>query len=61
MPADDLVVANFLPSGAANEVLGFEEGIAEDFWVGGHGDEFFGWHGFPFFVEEGAVIDLENS
>ena len=39
MIAGNGVVADFLPFGAADEVLGHEEGVAEDVWVGGHGYE----------------------
>lgn len=59
MPPDDFFVGDFLPFRAADEMLRFEEGVAEDFGVGGHGDEFFGRHGFPDLVEEGAVVDLK--
>ena len=58
--ADDLVGGDALPAGGADEVLGFEGGIAEDGRVGDHGEEFLGGHGFPHFVEEGAVVDLHR-
>ena len=60
VPADDLVIGDFLPFRAADEVLGFEEWVAEDGGVGGHDYEFVGGHGFPHFVEEGAIIDLRS-
>ena len=39
-------------------MLRLEGGVAEDGGAGDHGYEFFGGHGFPEFVEEGAVVDL---
>lgn len=59
--ADDLVVRDLFPLGAADEVLGHKSGVAEDFGVGGHLDELVGGHGFPELVEEGAVVDAEGG
>lgn len=59
--ADDLVVGHLLPLGAADEVLGHESGVAEDFGVGGHLDKLVGGHGFPELVEERAVVDAEGG
>ncbi|KXT07772.1 hypothetical protein AC579_2786 [Pseudocercospora musae] len=43
------------------ELLGFEGWVSQDCWVGGHFYEFFGWHFFPEFVEEGTVVDSQGS
>lgn len=59
--AGDLVVGHLLPLGAADEVLGHEGGVAEDFGVRGHLHELVGGHGFPHLVEEGAVVDAERG
>jgi hypothetical protein len=59
--AGDLVVRDLLPLGAADEVLGHEGGVAEDFGVRGHLDELVGRHGFPELVEEGAVVDAKGG
>jgi hypothetical protein len=59
--AGDFVVGHFLPLGAADEVLGHERRVAEDFGVGGHFHELVGWHRFPELVEEGAVVDTERG
>ena len=58
--ADDFVVGDFLPLGAADEVLGLEGWVAEDVRVRGHFDELVRWHFFPDLVEEGAVVDAEG-
>lgn len=60
MPPDDLVIGDLFPACAADEVLGFEERVAEDGGVGGHDYEVIGGHGFPHFVEERAVVDLAS-
>ena len=60
VPADDFVVGHLLPLGATDEVLGAEGLVAEDGGGGGHGDEVVGGHGGPFFVEEGAVVDVDG-
>ena len=39
-------------------MLRFEARVAEDFWVGGHVYEGIRGHGFPEFVEKGAVVNL---
>lgn len=61
MPADDLGVRDLLELGGAAEVLGHEGLVAEDEGGGDHAEEFFGGHGFPEFVEEGAVINSEGG
>jgi hypothetical protein len=58
--ADDLVVRDLLPLGAADEVLGHEGGVAEDLGVRGHLDELVCGHGLPDLVEERAVVDAEG-
>lgn len=59
--ADDLVVRDLLPLGAADEVLRPEERVAQHGVVGDHGKEVRRWHRLPDFVEEGAVVDLLRS
>lgn len=54
----DLGLARLHPLCGADEVLGFEQGVAEDVGVGGHGDEFGEGHRVPDAVEEGGVVDL---
>ncbi len=54
----DLVISSLLPSGSSDKVLCLEQRIADDFGVGGHGDEFIGGHSFPKLVQEGAVVNL---
>ncbi len=54
----DLVIRSLLPSGSSDKVLCLEQRIADDFGVGGHGDEFIGGHSFPKLVQEGAVVNL---
>lgn len=49
------------PRCPADEVLGHEERVAEDFGVGGHFQVFLCRHGFPEFVEEAAVVDAEGG
>jgi hypothetical protein len=46
------------PLGRADEVLRLEERVAQHRGRRDHGDVFFGRHGFPELVEEGAVVDL---
>ena len=53
----DLGVADFFPFGRAAEVLRAQGLVAQDFGVGGHGDELGGRHRFPELVEEGPVVD----
>lgn len=59
VPANDLSVRNFLPSGTTNEVLSLEKGVAEDVGVRSHLDELFGRHGLPDLVKERTVVDDE--
>ena len=54
----DFIIAGFAPSGGADEMLGFEVGVADDVRVQGHFYELVGGHCFPHFVEEGAVVHL---
>jgi hypothetical protein len=58
--ANDLVIRDLLPLGAADEVLGHEGGVAEDLGVRGHLDELVCGHGLPDLVEERAVVDAES-
>ncbi|KXT07771.1 hypothetical protein AC579_2786 [Pseudocercospora musae] len=53
----------FYGYGGHGFVCVFLVGDAElmDCWVGGHFYEFFGWHFFPEFVEEGTVVDSQGS
>lgn len=59
--ANDLVIRDLLPLGAADEVLGLEERITEHVWVGNHGNEFLSRHRLPDLVEEGTVVDLYGA
>lgn len=56
MPAYYFVIAGLFPFRGADEVLGFEQGVAEDVGGGGHGYVVVCGEGFPDFVEEGAVV-----
>ena len=58
--ADDFRVRDLFPCGGAAEVLGHQAGVAQYVFVGDHGDEVVGGHGFPEFVEEGAVVDADG-
>lgn len=58
--ANDFGVGDTFPARSAKEVLGPQQGVAQDVGVRDHGDEFVGGHGFPEFVEEGAVVDLHE-
>ena len=53
-----LGLARLHPLCGADEVLGFEQRVAEDVRVGGHGDELGEGHRVPDAVEEGGVVDL---
>jgi hypothetical protein len=59
--ADDLVVRDLLPLAGALEMLRHESRVPEDLGVRDHCHEFFGRHGFPYLVEEGAVVDTEGG
>lgn len=61
MIADDFCVRDAFPARLADEVLGFEQRVAEHGGRGYHGDEVRGGHGFPEFVEEGAVVDAQGG
>ena len=59
--ANDLVIRDSLPLGAADEVLGLEERVTEHVFVGNHGNEFLSRHRLPNLVEEGTVVDLYEA
>lgn len=56
--ADDLVVRDLLPLGAADEMLRHQQRVAENGRVRDHADELLRGHRFPELVEERAVVDL---
>lgn len=56
--ADDLVVRDPLPLGAADEVLRHQQWVAENSRVRDHADELVRGHRLPELVEERAVINL---
>ena len=59
--ADNLVVRDLLPLAGALEMLRHKFRVPEDVGVRDHCHEFVGWHGFPYLVEEGAVVDTEGG
>lgn len=60
MPSDHLVIAGLFPLRGADEVLRFEERVAEHVGVRGHGYVFVCREGFPDLVQEGAVVDAHG-
>jgi hypothetical protein len=58
---DNLVVRYLLPLACALEMLRHKSRVPEDLGVRDHCHEFFGRHGFPYLVEEGAVVDTEGG
>jgi hypothetical protein len=59
--ADNLVVRDLLPLAGALEMLRHKCRVSQDLGVRDHCHEFFGRHGFPQLVEEGAVVDAEGG
>ncbi len=60
MMADHLGVGDLLPPGLAEEMLGFDGGIAQEAGVGDHSHVFVGGHVVPAIEADFGVVDLEE-
>jgi hypothetical protein len=60
MPPDDLVIRHLLPLRSTTEVLCLQGLVPEDSRIRSHRNKIFRWHGFPYLVEERAVVDAQG-